>query len=124
MEDLRLSDELIALLGEPDFVRLVEAYGGIRLYVPVGATATQLSEALGETVAARLATRYACCHIRVPLARDLRARHYREAGLSNAEIARKLGITESGVVKLFGRTPKQYRRKRADPRQIDLFPTD
>ena len=36
-------------------------------------------------------------------ARDLRARHYRAGGMSNGEIATRLGITEKGVERLFHR---------------------
>nr|WP_277924248.1 LuxR C-terminal-related transcriptional regulator [Sphingomonas sp. CROZ-RG-20F-R02-07] len=41
--------------------------------------------------------------VRVPLAREQRALHYRAIGKSNAQIARALGITESAVDKLFRR---------------------
>jgi hypothetical protein len=46
-------------------------------------------------------------HIRVPLSRDLRATHYRAQGCSFAVIARRLGLTESGVRGLFKRLETQ-----------------
>lgn len=102
----RLTDDLIDLLGEEVFVLLVEAFGGTRLYVRHNPAPNDgLSETIGATNAALLAERYAPDVLRIPLARQLRARHYRAAGLSNAQIARKLGITETGVDKLFKRMP-------------------
>lgn len=118
-----LATELHELLGRDDFVRLAESYGGTRLFVPRRTAETKLSRSLGGTVAERLAERYAGSYLRVPLARDERARHYRESGLSNAEIARKLGLTETGVDKIFARMDGKP-EKGADPRQGQLFPLD
>jgi DNA-binding transcriptional regulator LsrR (DeoR family) len=102
----RPGPELATLIGEDAFVRLAEAFGGTRLYVPIGVTADhEIAKAVGLDAAKRLVERLAPDVVRVPLARELRARHYRAAGKSNAQIARKLGITESGVEKLFGRMP-------------------
>jgi hypothetical protein len=102
-----ITDELAELLGEADFVRLVEEYGGTRLYVPQTASGTQVSKTLGEAIASRLSSRYGRDYLLVPLARDLRTKHYRAAGLSNAQIARRLGITESGVERIFRRLKKE-----------------
>lgn len=113
--------ELHRLLGEADFLRLVEAYGGTRLFLPRSAAKESLTEAVSAKAAAALAERYAGSYIRVPLARELRARHYRAAGLSNAQIARRLGIAETGVDKLFDRMPNKPVKGSGDPRQADLF---
>lgn len=121
MTETRLSAELLNLLGPDAFTRLAEQYGGTRLFVPATDGATQLSKALGREVAGKLAARYAGSYLRVPLAREHRARQYRERqALSNAEIARKLGITETGVDRLFQRMPNKPVKGR-DPRQADLF---
>jgi hypothetical protein len=103
MQD-HLSSELIGLLGEAAFVALTERFGGTRLHVPrsIGPE-HELAQALGQEAADRLARSYTSATLRIPLARELRARHYRAQGLSNAQIARKLGITETGVDKLFRR---------------------
>jgi len=121
----RLGHELLALLGESAFVALASAFGGRRLYVP-GAIATdhEIAQAIGNDAAARLSARMAPAVIRVPLAREMRARHYRAAGFSNGEIATKLGLTETGVDKLFRRMQNAPVKGEASDRQPSLFPDD
>ncbi|MER9851783.1 hypothetical protein NKJ55_31685 [Mesorhizobium sp. M0106] len=121
MSDELRSAELLSLIGLADFVRLAETYGGRRLYVPASGDDTALAKDLGAPVAQKLARRYSGSYIRVPLARELRARQYRENGASNGEIAGRLGITETGVDKLFRRMPDKPVKGSRDPRQIDLF---
>ncbi len=116
----RLSTELLRLLGEDAYLRLAEAYGGIRLFVPQAGD-TQLAEAIGTAAARVLTSRYGRSYLRVPLARAARARQYRSHGMSNAQIARKLGIAESSVDKLFARMPDKPKKGSADPRQLKLF---
>lgn len=100
----RHSLELLELLGESAFVHLTQAFGGTRLYVPhIIGDDHEIAQAIGPDAARRLSRRHAPDIIRVPLARCIRARHYRALGDSNARIARKLGITETGVNKLFRR---------------------
>lgn len=120
MSDLRLSDILLEMLGPQDFVRLAEYRGGTRLYVPAGEGAT-LAKAIGTEATRALVDRFAGSYIRVPLARELRARQYRAAGASNAEIARRLGMSESGVDRLFNAMPNKPAKGSYDPRQGDLF---
>jgi arsenate reductase-like glutaredoxin family protein len=62
----------------------------------------------------------------VPLGREQRAHAYRQSDMSNAMIARKLGITETGVDKLFRRTGAQPKRigRQKDTRQLDMFKSD
>lgn len=101
----RLSEDLLDLLGEASFVALAEAFGGTRLYIPQRLGADHaISEAIGSEKAEALARRYAPAVLRIPLARKIRARHYRAViGLSNARIASRLGMTETGVEGLFNR---------------------
>lgn len=100
----RLADELLALLGEQAFVAFAQTFGGRRLYVPGTIPADHdIVRAVGEAAAKRLSARMAPAVIRVPLARELRARHYRGMGRSNGQIASLLGITETAVDKLFAR---------------------
>jgi DNA-binding NarL/FixJ family response regulator len=103
----RPGPELEALIGEEALIRLAEAFGGTRLFVPVKMTARHaVAKAIGLDAARKLSDRLAPDVIRVPLARRQRALHYRAAlALSNAQIARRLGMTEKGVEKLFGRHP-------------------
>lgn len=120
MNDPRLSAVLLEILGPEDFVRLAEYRGGTRLYVPAGEGA-KLAEAIGTEATRALVDRFAGSYIRVPLAREQRARQYRAAGASNAEIARRLGMSESGVDRLFNAMPNKPAKASYDPRQGDLF---
>lgn len=112
----RPASELVELIGEAAFVRLAEAFGGTRLYVPAKMAADHpIVAAVGKDAAILMVERLAPDVIKVPLAREVRARHYRARGLSNARIASALGITERGVERLFERLPRE-----ADP-QLDMF---
>jgi hypothetical protein len=116
-----LSGELIDALGVEGFIALTEAHGGIRLYVPVEPHGSQLASDIGLDHAARLSKLFPGSYIRVPLAREVRAQHYRSLGESNGKIARRLGLTETGVDKLFRRSPNTIGRPKKDPRQIEMF---
>lgn len=99
-----LTESLQALLGPGPFVALCERFGGRRLYVPQSLDAdSPIVQAVGADAAAKLMRRYSLAFLRVPLAREHRARHYRAQGFSNGAIATKLGMTETGVDKLFAR---------------------
>ena len=99
--------EIIETIGEDGLVRLAEAFGGTRLYVPVGVVASLLSDNLTEIIGAEaaraLSERFAPDSIRVPLAREYRARHYLTMGKTYPQIARALGMTETSVEKMFKR---------------------
>lgn len=115
----RPGPELEALIGEEALVRLAERFGGTRLFVPVKMTARhEIAQAIGVEKARLLSERLAPDVIRVPLAREPRARHYRARGMSNAQIARQLQITERGVEKLFQRLPDAPKKGS----QLTLFP--
>ncbi|MDL2332858.1 hypothetical protein [Brucella inopinata] len=118
--------ELIDLLGEDSLIRLADAHGGIRIYVPSPSNVgrSQLVDTLGLDIVTKLARRYGGDGFTVPLIRDLRARRDRDQGLSNAQIARRLGIREDAVEKIFNRSPVKYRPKKKDDRQIEMFPTE
>lgn len=113
----RPGPELETLIGEEALVRLAEAFGGTRLYIPVKISAAHdIAKAVGLEAARVLSERLAPDVIRVPLAREQRARQYRERDkLSNAQIARRLGMSEPGVNQLFKRVREQ------DHRQPSLF---
>lgn len=120
-KDHGLTDALLRLLGPAGLVRLAEAFGGTRLYVPDETASEKLIRELGLDIATKLAKRYGPDYLSVPLARELRARHYRAAGCSNAQIARRLGMTESSVNRLFGRMDSVPVKGSGDPRQLKLF---
>jgi DNA-binding NarL/FixJ family response regulator len=119
-----LVGELMTTLGDDGFFALVEAHAGMRLYVPADPARSELPQAIGYDHAARLSKVFPGGYIKVPLAREFRALRYREAGLGNRDIARKLGLTESGVERLFGRVRKTHPKRgdrRKDPRQTEMF---
>lgn len=100
----RLPAQLRDLLGEEGYVRLCQALGGVRVYVPYKLRDdNDLVVAIGRDLAETLSAKYAPATFRVPLARRERALHLRAKGCSNAAIARALGVTESAVEKIFAR---------------------
>ncbi|MFC3442569.1 hypothetical protein ACFOKF_15445 [Sphingobium rhizovicinum] len=114
--------ELVALLGERAFIALAENFGGRRLYVPRKIDADgEIAKAVGMTAAQKLSDRKSPDYLRVPLARGLRARHHRAAGLSNGEIATKLGMTETGVNSLFARMHSLPEKGSDKDRQLSFF---
>lgn len=116
--------ELMETLGDEGFFALVEAHAGMRLYVPADPGRSELPQTIGFDHAARLSKLYPGGYIKVPLAREFRALRYREAGLGNRDIARRLGLTESGVERLLRRARSANPGrggKPTDPRQMDLF---
>lgn len=97
-----LSQQLLQVLGEDDYVRFTQEFGGTRVYVPYKCReGSDLVNALGMAACEKLSQALAPATIRVPLARRERALYYRARDLSNAKIARKLGMTETGVNRLF-----------------------
>ncbi|MGW9946973.1 hypothetical protein J2W92_002310 [Rhizobium leguminosarum] len=96
----------------------------MRVFIPDDPFRSDLPAVLGHDIVHRLSNRYRCAYIRVPLGRELRATRYREAGMTNRDIARKLGLTETGVEKIFKRGRAKDRekiRRRKDPRQTEMF---
>lgn len=118
-----LVETLLQELGDDGFFRLVEAHAGIRLYIPENPARSELPATIGDEAAGRLSKLYPCGYIKIPLAREFRAKRYREAGMSNSQIARRLGLTETGVELLFKRLGKRQpvTKRRKDSRQMDLF---
>lgn len=125
----RPGQELLKLIGEPALIRLAEAFGGTRLYVPSSMPADHpIVAAIGTEAASVLAERMAPDVIMVPLAREPRARQYRAIGWSNSQIARALGMTEKGVELMFRRMADaptkgsgQIAAQPIDTNQLDLF---
>lgn len=100
----RSARDLIDAIGEIATIALAEEFGGTRLYVPLRVPDHhQIARAVGQEAAQALCQHCGPGTIRVPLARELRAKHYRAEGLSFARIAVRLGVTEGGVRALFKR---------------------
>ncbi|MEQ1499162.1 MAG: hypothetical protein ABL914_10910 [Novosphingobium sp.] len=120
----QLTLHLKTILGQEGFVRFCQELGGIRVYVAYAMRdENDVVQALGRDLANKLSRALAPATIRVPLARRDRALFYRAQGLSDARIARRLGITETGVQKLFAREPGlPDRPKRGkEPAQMTLI---
>lgn len=108
-----LEAQLVELIGEDAVVRLAESFGGTRLYVPVKiAGKHELARTIGLEAAQQLCARFSPDVIQVPLARDLRARHYAAAGQTHAQIARALGMTEKGAHRLIRRVRQEAEEAR------------
>lgn len=100
--------DLVDLIGKTAVIALAEEFGGTRLYIPSRSKACHpITRAVGPEASQVLCDHYSSATIRVPLARELRAQRYRDDGLSNARIAVRLGLTESGVRNLFKRLEKR-----------------
>lgn len=96
--------ELVDVIGEAAMVSLASLFAGRRLYVPAQVKPDHaICRAIGIDAAKSLVEKYSGSTIRVPLARELRAKHLQSQGLSNAAIAGRLGLTEGGVRSLFKR---------------------
>lgn len=124
MNEGYLTLQLKAILGDEGFVRFVQALGGTRVWISHKLNDdSDIVQAVGRELADQLIREMAPAFIRVPLARRDRALYYRAAGLSNGMIARRLGITETGVNKIFGREgdlPERPKKARS-PKQLDLL---
>ena len=92
---------LTDVLGAAATLVLVEKRGGTRVYVPREVTqASVIAREIGLQEARALSGAFAGDTITVPVARHWRVRHYRAAGLSYADSARKLGCHEDTVWRL------------------------
>ena len=109
---------LTDLIGPAGAYKLIEAYGGTRIFVPLTPTARQpLARTIGLAAARRMADVHPAETIKVPLAKGWRARLYRKAGLSYTAIARQLGCGESAVHSLLQRS----RMTNPEKRQTELL---
>jgi hypothetical protein len=93
--------ELLEVLGEEAFVKLCQAFGGTRLYVPREVQkGHEICEAIGKIAAQKLVQRFSPGAVRVPLAKRERVLFYRRLGFSHAEIARLVGMGETSVERI------------------------
>ena len=71
---------LLELLGNDDTLRLVEAFGGTRIFVPIEVKEKHpLREALGLNLYKKLIRYYRGSHLLVPLAKPWRIGVYRQS---------------------------------------------
>jgi uncharacterized protein (DUF433 family) len=114
--------EFADLIGLPATLRLVESYGGVRLYVPQRlAEDHPLALLIGASAARQLADVYGGEeHFDIPRAvaiarqvRNRRLREERDRGMSHRDLALKYGLTERQVRNILGEA--------VDDRQAELF---
>jgi hypothetical protein len=95
---------LITALGEDIAFKLIEARGGVRVYIPQDAThdhkiaaAHKLADVIGKEGVVALSKMFGGLTIPIPVARLWRVRVYRDRGHSQPEIARMVGCCEDTV---------------------------
>ena len=93
----------IEVLGLDDTLRLLERYGGTKLWIPSGVNNSsvrlreKLEEEFGKPMTRTLIRTFGGDVIKPPLANDWRMAYYASQGLSAADIARKLGRHQDTV---------------------------
>ncbi len=124
MNESYATDQLKATLDEEGLILFVQALAGTRVYISHNwKDDHEVVKAIGRDRADKLSREMAPAHIRVPLLRRERALYYRAAGLTNGQIARNLGITETAVQKIFkreGGLPERPKRVKS-PTQLELL---
>lgn len=135
------SDPRIALLpgairpvaetcGFDQVVGLIEAFGGMRLYVPAGGVSRAIAARCGEPVAEALRLHFGGDYVVLPVARKLAVARKHAAIRADkrpaAEVARAHRMSVNSIHRIRGETPKAVpakppgRRRAVDERQIDL----
>lgn len=91
-------------LSQQQMIAILESFGGTRLYLPKNVLPDHpLAMAIGVEAAMKLVDAIGHGSIRVPVGRDIRAAFYRANGDSYAKIAKRLGMSETGVARLIYR---------------------
>ena len=90
---------LTDVIGAPAALVVIETFGGTRVRVPMQADQpTAISAAVGVEVQRKLVAAFGGDRLKIPLCKWWRARIYRwEQGMTIPQIARRLGMVESGV---------------------------
>lgn len=110
--------DIAELIGVAATLRLVDAYGGSVLYVPMTLDpGHRLVQSIGPKAAAELVRVYGAEKVEVPVLRVARSRKALIAGAEGKtrEVARTIGVTERYVRMV------RNDRKRPDDRQSDLL---
>lgn len=107
--DEGLSATLLELLGAEGYLLLLERYAGLRLYVPrmKQNSVSVLVDDITIVHAIKLSAEFGGNYIRVPLDRDFRALAYRQKGFSLKKTVQLLGVTESGLDRIWKRLKEQ-----------------
>jgi hypothetical protein len=98
----------VAAIGEAATLRLIEAYAGTYLYVPLTKRGiASLGRTIGDEAAVAVAELLGNDRVRIPLAKGWRARHYKAQGMSKQAIALKLGCNDITVWKYLSAAEKE-----------------
>lgn len=91
--------DYVDLLGVDDTVRLIEAFGGITLTVPVKGSAAwqKLAQRVGAELAHKLSDCFGTDALTVPLCKEWLMRLYAAQGLTHDAIARRLNVSSRTV---------------------------
>lgn len=117
-------DPFVRVLGVDLAIRFLLRFGGAELYLsPTPKGRSELAQEFGMDAAARIATAAEHLPRRVPLAKEWIAAVWAQQGLSTAEIARRLHVTDVTIRNWRARKPIRGKAKAAapDPRQRRLF---
>lgn len=105
-------------LGLDDTLRFLEAFGGTEIYIATQPSQrSQVAKVVGYPKARMLAAVQHRLQRRVPLAKQWRASVYRSQGLTIAQIALKLGVSDVMVRNYLSGDPKPP----DDPAQMTFF---
>lgn len=97
-EKADLFGSLMTLIGSDALFRLIERYGGIRLYIPLTAKPeSRIAQTIGLDAAQALAAEYGGILLAFPMAKAWRIQVYRQRGMSYAAISRAVGVHEATV---------------------------
>jgi hypothetical protein len=114
-------EPLASRLGAWGLFKLIDAHGGLRLYIPRRPRDTDdLGALLGMEAVEKLAAEWGGDYLKVPLARAWFARCLEAQGLSQRRIARHMRTTENTVRLLLQGLAPGADTPRRDPRQAGL----
>ncbi|SIP95700.1 hypothetical protein [Bosea sp. TND4EK4] len=106
----------VDLVGADATLKLLEARGGTRLWIPERSEDSTLAEIVGLDAAVQLYRKYGAGEIKVPLGRQWRVLCYIAMGLNRSQTALRAGCTENTVHDIL------QRLGRPQAAQLDLFP--
>lgn len=120
-----LLPELVEVIGRAATSKLIEAFGGTRLYVPRSIGVHHpIAVKLGMRAAAQLADRFGLTSIDLPnpnLRRQRALDAARSGTMTRAQVALAFGYTERGVYKMLAKAGIEMPEDQADERQRRLF---
>jgi len=100
---------LVELIGGEATLKLLEARGGTRLWIPKKSTDGVLAGIVGVDAAEAMAKHYGSGEIMLPIGRPWRVLCYIAMGLNRTQTALKAGTSEKvvhGILQRFGRPNK------------------